>query len=219
MNICQQESAELRAQSTFCVLLPARSAQRVGSGAQTPSVLAWHHLRNVLARNTRFAVFAGEPGIPKMMHVKHERPRRGPWLHSRERLRSWKDVNRLKRSDMSEKRREHLDLIHLALLSNMLSGSKRAMYFCPDGNDRILRIIVAAAQELRLMDLLAITGRSMETLEFSLTERGREEAAALCSTAVQDDQVNGQSTDSVRRADEKPEGADDGSADGETIQL
>lgn len=72
-----------------------------------------------------------------------------------------------------------LDLAHVALLWNLATGPKNALYFCPDGNNRILPIIVGVADDLRGMGPVSIAGESSETIEFSLTGLGEKAALEL----------------------------------------
>lgn len=72
-----------------------------------------------------------------------------------------------------------LDFAHVALLWNLATGPKKALYFCPDGNMRILPIIVSVADDLRGMGLVSIAGESSRTIEFSLTGLGKKAALEL----------------------------------------
>jgi hypothetical protein len=72
-----------------------------------------------------------------------------------------------------------LDFAHVALLWNLATGPKNALYFCPDGNRRVLPVIVSVADDLRGMGLVSIAGESSETMEFSLTGLGEKAALEL----------------------------------------
>ena len=72
-----------------------------------------------------------------------------------------------------------LELALLALLWNLATGPKKALYFCTGGNKLILPIIVGVAHEVRGMGLVSIAGESSETIEFSLTQLGEKAAREL----------------------------------------
>jgi hypothetical protein len=74
-----------------------------------------------------------------------------------------------------------LDSALVALLWNLATGPKKALYFCTGGNKLTLPIIVGVADDLRGMGLVSIAGESSETIEFSLTLLGEKAARELVS--------------------------------------
>ena len=97
-----------------------------------------------------------------------------------------------------------LDFTHVALLMNLAAGPRKALYFCPDGDDQIMPIIVAAANSLRTMGLVSIAGESLATLQFSLTHQGQQTVGELASGLKPDALAMPEGQKSVRELPANP---------------